>query len=87
MLLLNSLITVSGMIGFTITTLLSRPSSTAPEDIYASEVYNQMFGGMLLHPLVYGDYPQIVKDIAGDKLLQFTEEEKQMLRSKWIKNL
>ncbi|XP_034252324.1 putative beta-glucosidase 6 isoform X3 [Thrips palmi] len=70
-----------GKIGFTVTTLLSRPTSTSPEDVYASESFNQMFAGMLLHPLVYGDYPQIVKNIAGDKLLKFTDDEKEMLKN------
>lgn len=69
-----------GKLGFTVTTLLSRPVSTRPEDVYASEAYNQMFAGMLLNPLVHGDYPQMVKDIAKNKLPKFTEEEKKMLK-------
>ncbi|XP_034247964.1 myrosinase 1-like [Thrips palmi] len=70
-----------GKIGFTVTTLLSVPASSAAEDVYASEAYNQMFAGMLLNPLVNGDYPQLVKNIVGDKLPKFSEDEKAMLKN------
>lgn len=75
---------ISGQIGFTVMTLLSRPGSTSPEDVYASNVYNEMSTGMLLNPLVHGDYPKVVKDVAGDSLPTFTEDEKEMLKSESI---
>ncbi|XP_026276465.1 uncharacterized protein LOC113205169 isoform X2 [Frankliniella occidentalis] len=70
-----------GVIGFTVTTLNSRPNSTRTEDAYASEAFNQFFTGMLLHPLVFGDYPPTVKELAKNKLPVFTEDEKAMIKN------
>ncbi|KAK3923913.1 Cyanidin 3-O-glucoside 7-O-glucosyltransferase (acyl-glucose), partial [Frankliniella fusca] len=70
-----------GLLGFTVTTLNSRPNSTRPEDAYASEAFNQFYTGMLLHPLVFGDYPPLVKEIAKDILPVFSDEEKAMLKN------
>ncbi|XP_026276466.1 myrosinase 1-like [Frankliniella occidentalis] len=68
-----------GTIGMSVASYISRPNSTRAEDAYASEAFNQFYAGLMLHPLVFGDYPPIVKELAKDKLPVFTEEEKAML--------
>ncbi len=73
------------MIGFSVSSAVARPNSTLPEDAYATEAFNFFENGLLLHPIVFGDYPDIVKRTAKEKLPVFTEEEKSMLQSKcWI---
>ncbi|KAJ0035772.1 hypothetical protein Pint_26297 [Pistacia integerrima] len=39
--------------------------------------------GWSMDPLVYGDYPKIMKEIVRDRLPSFTDEEKKMV----LKNL
>ncbi|KAE8747129.1 hypothetical protein FOCC_FOCC006127, partial [Frankliniella occidentalis] len=75
----DCLVSFAGTIGMSVASYISRPNSTRAEDAYASEAFNQFYAGLMLHPLVFGDYPPIVKELAKDKLPVFTEEEKAML--------
>ncbi|XP_021686665.2 beta-glucosidase 17 isoform X2 [Hevea brasiliensis] len=36
--------------------------------------------GWLLHPLTYGDYPESMRTLVGDRLPKFTEEQSQMIK-------
>ncbi|KAK3922686.1 Beta-glucosidase 3, partial [Frankliniella fusca] len=68
-----------GSIGLSVSSLIARPNSTRPEDAHAAETFNELFQGIMLHPVVFGDYPPVVKQLVGDKLPVFTLEEKAML--------
>ncbi|KAE8737238.1 glycoside hydrolase-like, partial [Frankliniella occidentalis] len=75
-----------GVVGFGACTFFSRPNSTEWDDILASDRSNMFDVGLLLHPLVFGDYPAVVKETLklahGDEpyLSEFTDEQKEMLR-------
>ncbi len=36
-----------------------------------------------MDPLTYGHYPRTVRDLVGDRLLKFTDEESQLLRGSY----
>ncbi|KAE8739018.1 hypothetical protein FOCC_FOCC015488 [Frankliniella occidentalis] len=74
-----------GLLGFGSVSYLARPNSSEWDDIIASDRTNMFDVGLLLHPLIYGDYPAVVKETLklahGDEpfLPEFTEEQKQTL--------
>ncbi|KAK3931545.1 Beta-glucosidase 42 [Frankliniella fusca] len=81
--------TQNGKVGTSVLMWPAVPNTTQSQDVMAAETFNQVFAGTLLHPLVFGDYPPIVRYLAGirDKedanseplLPQFTAEEKAIL--------
>ncbi|KAK3910773.1 Beta-glucosidase 11 [Frankliniella fusca] len=38
---------------------VAKPNTTSVEDTYAAEVFNQLHIGTMLHPVVFGDYPDM----------------------------
>lgn len=75
-----------GVLGFGAVTFFNRPNSSEWDDILAAHRANMFDVGLLLHPLIYGDYPAVVKETLkvahGDEqyLPEFTEEQKNNLR-------
>ncbi|KAJ1519791.1 hypothetical protein ONE63_005044 [Megalurothrips usitatus] len=74
-----------GSVGIGAVTMLARPNSTAHEDVDAARRAN-MFDGIsiLLHPIVYGDYPQTVRRTLeakgrGCELPTFTAAQKKLV--------
>ena len=70
--------------GFTALIMHAAPQTTSQEDVYTAEMFNQLHAGLVLAPVVYGDYPQAVKGLLKDKLPVFTDDEKQKLKSKFV---
>ncbi|KAJ1523466.1 hypothetical protein ONE63_001320 [Megalurothrips usitatus] len=70
----------SGKLGFTSLIMHGKPATTSAEDVYAADSFNAIQTGMLLHPVVYGDYPEEVKLLVGSKLPVFTTEEQKDLK-------
>ncbi|KAK3925039.1 Beta-glucosidase 31, partial [Frankliniella fusca] len=78
-----------GKVGTSVLMWPATPNTTKSEDVMAAEIFNQVFSGQLLHPLVFGDYPPVLRYLVdkrdterGDgkvSLPPFTEEEKKML--------
>ncbi|XP_057426446.1 beta-glucosidase 24-like [Lotus japonicus] len=56
------------------------PYSFKPEDVAASERLSDFFSGWILEPLFYGDYPTTMRELVGDRLPIFTEEEKILVK-------
>lgn len=56
------------------------PLTNDPEDIAAAQEALEFFFGWFTDPVVFGDYPAIMKKRLGDKLPAFTPEEKEMLK-------
>lgn len=79
----------NGFVGTSVLLWPSVPASTNAEDVIASETFNTMFAGTILHPLVYGDYPPITRHIVdsrskemglkASRLPYFTSAEKEQL--------
>lgn len=62
----------------------AQPNSTDYDDIAAANRYNMFDMGLLLHPLVFGDYPAIVRQIVDAQstpslLPTFSDEDKKGL--------
>lgn len=68
-----------GQVGCSVLLMTARANSTRPEDVYAAEAFNQMHAGVVLSPIVYGDYPEIVKAHASKQLKPFTDAEKTLI--------
>lgn len=70
-----------GQVGATAILMPARPKTTKVEDVYAANVFNQLYAGSVLHPLVYGDFPDIHKELIPEsKLPRFTDDEKALLK-------
>ncbi|RCV18063.1 hypothetical protein SETIT_3G270400v2, partial [Setaria italica] len=77
-----------GIIGMNIYTMWLYPFTDSAEDIEATErattflygwyVVTYQISGML-HPLVFGDYPEIMKKIAGSRLPFFSNNESELV--------
>jgi beta-glucosidase len=69
-----------GRIGITNNCDWREPKSGSPEDKAAAQRAMEFFLGWFADPVYKGDYPQVMKERAGNKLPVFTEEEKAMLK-------
>lgn len=65
-----------GWVGITALVSTALPNSTGPEDVYVADAVNQGDVGLVLDPVVRGDYPQLAKDLIGSRLHPFSEAEK-----------
>lgn len=73
--------TQNGKIGITFNSDWFEPLSTEDADVQAAERMQQFFLGWYADPVFFGDYPQIMKDNVGNRLPQFTQEEKELLKA------
>ncbi|KAJ3100350.1 hypothetical protein HDU97_002268 [Phlyctochytrium planicorne] len=70
-----------GLVGFTVDGESQIPFDPKnPKDAEAAELAIQMRIGWYSDPVVFGDYPDSVKQRVGKDLIQFTEEEKKLLK-------
>jgi len=69
-----------GQIGITNNCDWREPRSDSPADKAAAQRAMEFFLGWFADPVWKGDYPRVMKEIAGNKLPAFTEEEKAMLK-------
>ncbi|XP_034232152.1 putative beta-glucosidase 6 [Thrips palmi] len=69
----------NGKVGYSTLLMQTNPATSNPEDVYATDIFNQLHAGTSLAPVVYGDYPQSIKTLLGDKLPKFTDVEKRDL--------
>ncbi|XP_019197434.1 PREDICTED: beta-glucosidase 10-like [Ipomoea nil] len=67
--------TQHGTIGFNMYTYGLAPYSNSTEDLAAVERLRAFYIGWLINPLIFGDYPDIMKNIVGTRLPVFTEDE------------
>uniref|UniRef100_A0A0D9WFP5 Strictosidine synthase conserved region domain-containing protein n=1 Tax=Leersia perrieri TaxID=77586 RepID=A0A0D9WFP5_9ORYZ len=67
-----------GIIGINIYSMWFYPLTDSAEDIVATERAKDF---MILHPLVFGDYPETMKRIAGSRLLLFSSHESELITS------
>ncbi|KAE8740413.1 hypothetical protein FOCC_FOCC014074, partial [Frankliniella occidentalis] len=68
-----------GKLGYSALLMYAQPATISPEDVYAANVFNELHAGSSIHPVVYGDYPQVYKNLVGTKLTEFSASEKQDL--------
>ncbi|KAK8947142.1 Beta-glucosidase 22 [Platanthera zijinensis] len=73
----------NGQIGMNFYSFWVYPTSNSSDDIEAAQrVFDFQFG-WVLNPVVFGDYPKIMKKIAGSKLPNFTSSQSNLLRGSY----
>ncbi|KAL9315587.1 hypothetical protein ACSQ67_016588 [Phaseolus vulgaris] len=71
--------TQGGEIGLVIGSESFEPYSSKLEDVAAADRLTDFLIGWILDPVVYGDYPKIMRELVGNRLPNFTEDEKKMV--------
>ncbi|KAM7501223.1 hypothetical protein LguiB_000127 [Lonicera macranthoides] len=69
-----------GMIGLDLLAYWFAPYTNATEDIAAAQRTLDFWVGWLLNPLIFGDYPDIVKKNAGRRIPVFTKDESALIQ-------
>ncbi|MED6199484.1 Beta-glucosidase 11 [Stylosanthes scabra] len=69
-----------GFIGFNLLTYGFVPLTNTSEDIIAAQRAQDFFLGWYLNPLIFGDYPEIMKKNVGSRLPTFTKSESNLLK-------
>ncbi|KAL5726147.1 beta-glucosidase [Ranunculus cassubicifolius] len=68
-----------GEIGISLLTNWYRPYSDSTKDLNAADRMREFNYGWLMEPLQYGCYPLSMRNLVGDRLPKFTDEEKDMV--------
>ncbi|KAK3917371.1 Beta-glucosidase 7 [Frankliniella fusca] len=81
-----------GRVGIGALTFFARPNSTKWDDILAAERANYFEMGLIIHPLVFGEYPDVVRETlarAGklDYLPTFTDAQKKEVKGQYSSRL
>ncbi|KAK3408404.1 hypothetical protein EUGRSUZ_J00647 [Eucalyptus grandis] len=69
-----------GYIGLNLLSFYSVPFTNKTEDVIAARRVTDFFMGWFVEPLVYGDYPEVMKNNAGSRLPSFTALESQRVK-------
>ncbi|XP_057800502.1 beta-glucosidase 12-like isoform X1 [Salvia miltiorrhiza] len=69
-----------GEIGITLVSEWFVPYSNSRLDVEASQRALDFNYGWFIDPLVYGDYPKIMRSLVGNRLPKFTKEQKALLK-------
>ncbi|MBO6524942.1 MAG: beta-glucosidase [Balneolaceae bacterium] len=76
----NNYSSQNGNIGITNNCDWREPLTESQSDIEASQRALEFFLGWFADPVYFGDYPQVMKDRIGNKLPDFTPEQKKLLK-------
>nr|XP_009601591.1 beta-glucosidase 12-like [Nicotiana tomentosiformis] len=69
-----------GEIGITLVSQWLVPYSNSELDVKAAQRYIDFMYGWFMDPLVYGNYPSIMRTIVGERLPNFTAEQAKMMK-------
>ncbi|XP_031497287.1 beta-glucosidase 22-like [Nymphaea colorata] len=70
----------NGWIGISIYTFWMEPQTNKTEDVAATQRALDFMVGWFFNPLVFGDYPEIMKKNAGSRLPAFTKSQSQLVK-------
>ncbi|PON55408.1 Glycoside hydrolase [Parasponia andersonii] len=70
-----------GQVGLVVDCEWAEANSDKIEDQIAAARRLDFQLGWYLHPIYYGDYPEVMREKLGERLPKFTEEEKELLRN------
>ncbi|XP_038682799.1 beta-glucosidase 11-like isoform X1 [Tripterygium wilfordii] len=70
----------NGFIGISVLVLKYISATNSTEDVNAIQRAYDFFVGWVVHPLVYGDYPNIMKEVVGSRLPVFTNYELRLIK-------
>ncbi|KAJ4868169.1 Beta-glucosidase 3 [Raphanus sativus] len=69
-----------GSVGITLFAYWMVPFTSSEEDKIATQRAKDFFLAWVLHPLVFGDYPDVMKRTAGERLPSFSKEESELVK-------
>uniref|UniRef100_J3L561 4-hydroxy-7-methoxy-3-oxo-3,4-dihydro-2H-1,4-benzoxazin-2-yl glucosidebeta-D-glucosidase n=1 Tax=Oryza brachyantha TaxID=4533 RepID=J3L561_ORYBR len=69
-----------GIVGINVFTLWCYPLTNSTADLHAVQRYKDFTYGWILHPLVYGDYPQVMRKIVGSRLPSFDKVQTELVK-------
>ncbi|GAB4829875.1 glycosyl hydrolase 1 [Ancistrocladus abbreviatus] len=69
-----------GYIGFSLYAFGVVPLTSSTEDVVASQRFQDFFMGWFMQPLMFGDYPEVMKRTAGNRIPSFTEGESNLVK-------
>ncbi|KAI3749228.1 hypothetical protein L2E82_19835 [Cichorium intybus] len=69
-----------GFVGINVLAYWFEPYTNTTEDVKATKRANDFYVGWFLNPLVNGDYPEIVKKNAGNRIPSFTKLESERMK-------
>ncbi|KAK4273216.1 hypothetical protein QN277_021660 [Acacia crassicarpa] len=72
-----------GFVGISVFTFGLRPHTNTEKDIIATQREHEFLIGWVMEPLVYGDYPDVMKRNAGSRIPTFTSRESKQIKSSW----
>nr|XP_009417742.1 PREDICTED: beta-glucosidase 22-like [Musa acuminata subsp. malaccensis] len=70
----------NGRIGLNVYSMWCYPSTNSTLDLQATQRLLDFFVGWIINPLVFGDYPKVMKKIVRSRLPSFTEEQSEQLK-------
>ncbi|KDP26926.1 hypothetical protein JCGZ_18084 [Jatropha curcas] len=70
-----------GQIGLVVDCEWAEPNSEETKDKIAAKRRLDFHLGWYLHPIYFGDYPEVMREVLGDQLPKFSEEDKELLRN------
>ncbi|KAL6853789.1 hypothetical protein ACP4OV_019818 [Aristida adscensionis] len=69
-----------GFVGLNVYTLWPYPLTNSTADLEATHRVLDFYISWILEPLVFGDYPRVMKKIVGSRLPSFTKEQSEVIR-------
>ncbi|XP_022757983.1 beta-glucosidase 11-like [Durio zibethinus] len=69
-----------GFIGVSIFVIGAVPSTNSTEDAMATQRMKDFYIGWVVNPLMFGDYPEVMKKIVGSRMPSFTSHESELLK-------
>ncbi|KAM3260382.1 hypothetical protein ACQJBY_051566 [Aegilops geniculata] len=69
-----------GVVGISVYSFWSYPLTNSTVDLAATRRCKDFFFGWILDPLVFGDYPEVMKKIVGSRLPSFTEVQSELIK-------
>ncbi|PIA61407.1 hypothetical protein AQUCO_00300737v1 [Aquilegia coerulea] len=69
-----------GVIGINLFSFACTPMTNSTADIEAARRATTFYTDWVMNPMVFGDYPETMKNIVGLRLPSFTQHESQLLK-------
>ncbi|XP_020087432.1 beta-glucosidase 22 isoform X2 [Ananas comosus] len=70
----------NGVVGANVYTFWCYPFSNSAADIAATQRSMDFMVGWIIHPLVFGDYPEVMKKNAGSRIPSFTKSQSELVK-------